>query len=347
MTREEILRWIVGAAIAVGAGLLGLLGRRFVVGRLARLFQKTRTDLDDALLSAVSPHVPFWFLTLGVTLGVRYAHPDAVIVARFDRFALAGFLLSLTLALASLLTHVIVGRANRWPGGMPATTLTRNAIRIAVIAVGLLLVLGNLGISIAPLLTALGVGSLAVALALQPTLSNLFAGFHVTLARRIRLGDFVELEAGQRGYVADIGWRSTQIRELSNNLVIVPNARLAEVIVRNYSLPEGEQAALVEVGVAYDSDLAEVERVTLDAARETQRAIPGAISEFEPFIRYHTFAESSINFTVILRVREFVDRYLVMHEFIIRLHRRYKEAGIQIPFPQRVMHLAADRVQTR
>ncbi|HUK62273.1 MAG TPA: mechanosensitive ion channel domain-containing protein, partial [Dongiaceae bacterium] len=189
-------------------------------------------------------------------------------------------------------------------------------------------------------LTALGVGSLAVALALQPTLSNLFAGFHITLARRIRIGDFVELETGQQGYVADIGWRSTQIRELPNNLVIVPNARLAEVIVRNYSLPADEQSALVQVGVAYDSDLEQVERITVETAREVQRTVTGAVADFEPFIRYHTFADSSINFSVILRVKEFSDRYLVTHEFVKRLQKRYSASGIRIPFPQRVVHVA-------
>jgi small-conductance mechanosensitive channel len=346
MVRADVLRWVAAVGLALGCGLVGWLVRRMVAGRLARLFRRTDTDLDDALLGAVSPHVPFWFLALGVALGMRYAHADAGVVARVDRFALAAFLLSVTLALASFLTRVIASRTTRWPGALPATTLTQNAVRITVIALGLLVVLGNLGIAIAPLLTALGVGSLAVALALQPTLSNLFAGFHITLARRIRIGDFVELETGQQGFVADIGWRSTQIRELSNNLVIVPNARLAEVIVRNYSLPEGEQAALVQVGVAYGSDLDEVERVTIEAARETQRVVQGAVAEFEPFIRYHTLADSSINFTVILRVREFVDRYLVTHEFIKRLHRRYSEAGIQIPFPQRVVHLVADRGRT-
>ncbi len=336
------MRWVVAAALAAASGLLGWTVRRLVAGRLARLFHSSRTDLDDALLGAVAPQFPFWCLALGVIASVRYANPGAAVVARVDRLALAAFLFSVTLALSAFLTRVIANRSARWPGALPATTLTQNAVRISVIALGLLVVLGNLGIAIAPLLTALGVGSLAVALALQPTLSNLFAGFHITLARRIRVGDFVELEAGHQGFVADIGWRSTQIRELSNNLVVVPNSRLAEVIVRNYSLPEGEQAALVQVGVAYGSDLDEVERITIETARETQRDVSGAVPEFEPFIRYHTFADSSINFTVILRVREFVDRYLVVHEFIKRLHRRYGEARIQIPFPQRVVHLAAD-----
>jgi small-conductance mechanosensitive channel len=346
MTREVILRWLIGAAVSVGAGLAGWLVGRLVVGRIARLFRRTPTDLDDALLHAASPHLPFWFLTLGVVLAVRYAQADPAAVVWVDKAALAALVFSLTLAISSFLTRVIASRAGRWPGELPATTLTQNMVRIVVVGMGLLVILGNLGIAIAPVLTALGVGSLAVALALQPTLSNLFAGLSISLARRIRVGDFVEIETGEKGYVTDVGWRSTQIRELPNNLVIVPNSRLAGVIVRNYSLPEGEQATLVEMGVAYGSDLAEVERVTVEAAREIQRSVPGAVEGFEPFVRFHTFADSSINFTVILRGKEFVDRYLVKHEFIKVIHRRYAEAGIQIPFPQRVVHLAEEGRET-
>ncbi|HET6372298.1 MAG TPA: mechanosensitive ion channel family protein, partial [Candidatus Polarisedimenticolia bacterium] len=186
--------------------------------------------------------------------------------------------------------------------------------------------------------TALGVGSLAVALALQPTLSNLFAGVHLTVARPVRVGDFIELEGGRKGFVEDIGWRATRVRELPNNLVIVPNAKLAEMVLVNYAMPESEQAALVQVSVSYASDLAHVERVTVEVAREILTEVRGGVAEFEPFIRFHTFGDSSIDFTVILRVRGFTDRFLVVHEFVKRLHSRYGREGIEIPFPQRVLH---------
>jgi small-conductance mechanosensitive channel len=138
--------------------------------------------------------------------------------------------------------------------------------------------------------------------------------------------------------VADIGWRYTRIRVLPNNLIIVPNARVAEMMVTNYTLPEPEQAALVQVGVAYGADLGAVEQVTSEVAREVLQEVEGGVPGFEPFIRYHTFGDSSINFTVILRVKTFPDRYLVTHEFIKRLKARYRAEGIEIPFPQRVVH---------
>jgi small-conductance mechanosensitive channel len=92
--------------------------------------------------------------------------------------------------------------------------------------------------------------------------------------------------------------------------------------------------------VSYDSDLGHVERVTIEVGREVLREVPGGVAEFQPFIRYNAFAESSIQFTVILRAREVVDQYLLRHEFIKRLHARYRAEGIEIPFPQRTVHLS-------
>jgi small-conductance mechanosensitive channel len=340
MPHEALIRWLVGVGLVVGIWCLGWLFRRFALGRLAQLVRRTPTDLDEMLLDAIRPHIPLWFLLLGIMVGARYVEPDATRLAVVDKASLAILIASLTLGISSFLTRLVSRRAAHWPETLPSTTLVQNAVRIVVVGLGALIVLSNLGIAITPLLTALGVGSLAVALALQPTLSNLFAGFYIALARQIRVGDYVELETGQQGYVVDIGWRSTQIRELPNNLVVVPNARIAEIIVKNYALPVTEQSALVQVGVSYSSDLDQVERVTVDVAREIQRTVQGALPTFEPFIRYHTFGDSSINFSVILRVKEFTDRYLVTHEFVKRLHRRFEAEGIEIPFPQRVVHVA-------
>jgi len=109
--------------------------------------------------------------------------------------------------------------------------------------------------------------------------------------------------------------------------------------VINYYLPEKEMSVLVQVGVSYDSDLKKVERVTVEVGKEVMRGVPGGVPEFEPFIRYHTFADFSINFSVILRAKEFTDNFLIQHEFIKRLHQRFKEEGIEIPFPIRTIYM--------
>jgi small-conductance mechanosensitive channel len=336
---ESLTRALIAAGIALGSLLLGYIFRRFAAGRLHAIFKKSASDLDDLLLDAFRPHVPLWFFAGGLIAMLRYLGIHGAEGDLANRVILAAVILSITLGTSSFAGSLVARRASAWGGSLGATTLTQNAVRIVVVSLGALVVLSNLGIAITPILTALGVGSLAVALALQPTLTNLFAGIHISLAQQIRVGDYVELETGQQGFIADIGWRSTHIRELPNNLILIPNARLAEIIVRNYSLPEPEQAVLVQAGVSYNSDLAQVERVTCEVAKEVISEQPGGVTEFDPFIRFHTFGDSSINFTIILRGREFPDRYALTHEFVKRLHARYAKEGIEIPFPQRVVHM--------
>jgi small-conductance mechanosensitive channel len=196
-----------------------------------------------------------------------------------------------------------------------------------------------MGISITPLITALGVGGLAVALALQPTLSNLFAGVQIIISKQLEPGDWVETDSGAKGYVVDVSWRNTTIRELPNNLIIVPNSILANSVITNFSRPQKKMSVVIEVGVSYDSDLARVERVTIEVAKKVVKEVQGGEAEFEPILRYHTFSDFSINFSVILRVKEYINKYLVRHEFIKALHKRYNEEGIEIPFPIRTVHM--------
>ncbi|WP_354635966.1 mechanosensitive ion channel domain-containing protein [Planktothricoides raciborskii] len=218
-------------------------------------------------------------------------------------------------------------------GFLPLTSLFENLTRLLIFIIGFLIILQSLGISITPLLTALGVGGISVGLALQSTLSNIFCGINLIMSRKVNPGDYVKLETGEEGYVTDVTWRHTTIREYPNNLIIVPNAELVASTFKNYHLPEKTMLILVEVGVSYDSDLEKVERVTLEVAKEIMRDVPGGVSNFKPFIRYHSFGYFSINFTVYMEVKEFIDHLLIKHEFIKKLFKRYQIEGITIPYP--------------
>ncbi len=120
-------------------------------------------------------------------------------------------------------------------------------------------------------------------------------------------------------------------------MVVVPNQKIATSIITNYALPETECSMLVAVGVSYDSDLDHVEKITVAVAKEVLRDTDGAVKDFDPFIRYNAFGESSIQFNVILRIKNVVDQHLIRHEFIKRLHMRYRDEGIKIPFPTRTI----------
>src|ERR1043166_280644 len=143
------------------------------------------------------------------------------------------------------------------------------------------------------------------------------------------LGDG-QLASGEEGYIQDVTWRYTTIRQLSDNLTIVPNAKLATTTLTNYYLPAMETAVLVPLTVANDSDLAQVEKVSLDVARAVMQQVAGGIDGFEPFVRFNGFAKPGVALTVVLRGREIVDQHLIQHEFIKRLHQRYRTEGIHL-----------------
>jgi small-conductance mechanosensitive channel len=317
--------------------LIGHVVKFVVCRRFKALAARTSGRWDDVLIDELSKRVPTWAVLAGLYVAAGLWNLPPNLNNTLTKLLFVLLTLSLTFFAAALVTRFSVVYSSTLEEALPVTSLTQNIARGVVVTIGLLIVLNGLGLSITPILTALGVGGLAVALALQDTLANLFAGIYVTLAGQIRVGDYVKLDSGAEGYVADIGWRSTRLRMLPNNLVLVPNSKLSQAIVTNFYLPDRELAVLVQVGVDYSSDLRYVERVTSEVAQETLREVPGGVAEFTPFIRYHTFGDSSINFTVIMRAREYADQHILKHEFIKRLHARYAREGITIPFPIRTI----------
>lgn len=216
--------------------------------------------------------------------------------------------------------------------------LIRRFALILVYVIGLLVLLDYHEISISPLIAGLGIGGLAIALALQPTLSNFFAGAQIVSDRVVHVGDYIELEDGTiRGYVTDVGWRSTRIRTPFNNMLIVPNSRLAESIVTNYYGPTMEMAVLVNCGVSYNADLPTVENIALGVAREVIQELDEADKSFEPWFAYEEFGDSNINFWIWLQAKDRIASFRVKSEIIKRLKASLDEEGITINYPARLL----------
>ncbi len=333
------------AAVVVGSVVIGLVIRWYVQRRLVAWAARTAWRYDDALVQSLRRPILHGAVLAGLAVAASLATLPETVEPLVEPVLLSGVILTVTLWVGDLSGRLL---ARSQAGGVSSHTtgVIRNVVRIAVFLVGAMVLLGTLGISITPVLTTLGIGGLAVALGLQETLSNIFAGIHITLARNIRPGDFVRLETGEEGTVEDIGWRAARVRVLANNAVIIPNSRLAQSIVINFDQPSKELAVLVDVGVHYASDLERVERVTIEVAAEVMRTVAGGVADFQPFIRYNRLNDSSIDFTVILRATSFTDNYLIKHEFIKRLVSRYAREGIVIPFPIRALNLDQERAAT-
>jgi small-conductance mechanosensitive channel len=332
-------QFILPAVFIVTGLIAGLIFEKVISKKLRQLSLRTKWEGDEIIMAGLRGIGAFWFIAAGVYAALLNIPVRETLLNILQKVLLAAVIFSATLFLAKIVVGFIGLYARKKEGILPSTTIITNLAKLLVFVLGVLIILQSLGISITPVLTALGVGGLAVALALQDTLSNLFSGLYLIVSRQIKPGDYIKLDSGEEGYVADISWRNTTIRALANNMIVVPNSKLAAAIITNYNQPGKEMGLIIPVGVSYDSDLEYVEQVTLEVAKEVMRLTPGSAPEFEPAVRFHTFGESSIDFSVILRVREFVDQYLLKHHFIKRLHERYRQAGIEIPFPIRTVYI--------
>jgi len=346
-----LLTWDLLRASAIFGGflLLALLVRLLWMRLVGSRLERTGMGLDDSVVLAVRGLVTWGLVLLGfycalASLRAAQANPRTIdILGRI--LAIAWVLLAIWTLLrgfTAVMRWFVQHAARRSHGARDVTYqshLIGKTVHVVVIAVGLLYILRLAGVDISPLLASGAIGGLAVALALQDTLTNLFAGIYLTIDRPARVGDFIRLETGQEGYVEDIGWRHTVVRVPTNNVVVIPNTKLSQAVITNYSLPRRDMVLSVDCGVGYDSDLDYVESVTLDVARSVQQDTEGADRQIEPAVRWKEFADSAITFTVVLRVNEFQAQHAVRSAFMKALHRRFQKEGIEIPFPMRTVLL--------
>ena len=248
--------------------LAGYVVRKILFKRLLNLAGKTTSPLDDVIISAIKGPSLIWLLMLAIYFAIRISGIPEDIADTLGKFLLVSGIFSVTIVINNIVGKVVKIYSREIESTLPVTSLTQNFSRILIFGTGILIILGSLGITITPILATLGVGGLAVALALQDTLSNLFSGFHIMMARQVKVGDFIKLESGEEGYVTDINWRTTRVKMLPNNEVLIPNSRLAQAVITNYYLPDKELAVLVQAGVHYDSDLKKVEKVTCEVAKQ-------------------------------------------------------------------------------
>ncbi len=338
------LEILLMGGIALGTMAAGYVLEKIVFHRLSKWAGKTETEIDDFIIDLIRKPFIFWCLLLGLWIGQRVVALPPKILQVTETVLLCLFLLSITVVAGKGIAGLIGFYSRRKNSEIAVTSVIQNVARVLVIVVGLLIILESVGINVAPLLTVLGVGSLAIALALQDTLSNLFAGIYIALARTVRIDDYIRLESGQEGYVVDIGWRATQIRSVQNTIIIIPNARLSQSIVTNFHLPEKHIPVNIGISFGYDEDVERIERVVLE---ETRKAIEGGLSGLrsspEPYFRFIPgFGAYSLDSTLTVYVEEFYDQYFVQHELRKRILNRFRIEGIRMPFPTRVVQLQSD-----
>ena len=230
-------------------------------------------------------------------------------------------------------------------GDISQSSLLNTLFKVLVYASSALIILDELGISIAPIVTAMGVGGMAIAFGVQESVANIFSGLHLIITNQVKINDFIKLSSGAEGRVTDINLRYTTITPAADgSVIIIPNKDIAGAMMTNFSRPRQDVGIVINMGVGYESDLDLVERVTLEVAKDVQRRFDDydpndASSKLHPAVLYQEFGESSINFWAVLHATDYTKQLKIKHEFIKEITRRYREENINIPFPIRTIML--------
>ena len=335
----------VAIGIVIASFVIAFLVRR-VLKLIGTFTAKTKTQIDEIVLKNISLPIQLLIVTFGSFFAVKYYQSDFAIgaISVLQIFSILWiiaitFLVSrIVKALFEVYTYELKEKLHRKIDDTIFNIL-RKLINFSIWIIALSIILKQFGIEVTPLLAGLGIAGIAVAMALKDTLSNFLSAIYITADRPMKLGDYIELDAKTAGYVVDIGWRTTRLKTWDHNYLILPNSKIAESVFRNYNAPKTEMTTLVSCGVSYDSDLKKVEKVALDVAKKVQKSVDGTIKEYEPSLRFREFADSAINFTVSLRVKNRESRGRVVHEFIKALKTSFDKENIEIPFPQMDIHM--------
>ena len=315
-------------------------------------------SLDAQVLSTINGPAVLFFVILGLMLAYQVLasiyHPAFEFLAHNREWAFRIWLVIVAIEVSYLASHVLQALMVWYLENIALRTATnldekllpqvRRVTPIVVYSLGVLMALDLVGISITPLVAGLGIGGIAVALALQPTLSNFFSGTYLITEGELNEGDFVELDGGPSGFVMDVGWRSTKVRDRFNNLIMIPNSKMIDSIMTNYYSHTRLMTVIVACGVSYESDLRRVEEVVLEVATGVRDDLEEAVDDYEPLIYFTDFGESNIDFVALLQADDRAASFVVRHELIKRLHDRFNREGIQINYPVRRVVMPPDVV---
>jgi small-conductance mechanosensitive channel len=332
---EQWWKAVLPLGVLVACVVAGFIIRKALFAWVRGWSARTGHHLDTVFVPVLRTPLIIWALILGLDLATRSSELPRKYVAPFNTGLEMLWIISLTIIAAQLSGNLVRMYSFRASGVENTTTLTKTLTQIVVFLLGLVVLLNHLRVDIRPLLTALGVGGLAVALALQDTLANLFAGFYISVSSQIRLGDYVKLNTGEEGYVTDITWRSTTLRALANNYIFIPNSKLAQAIVTNYNLPSRSMGMNVTVRVGFEEDTDRIERMMVEEALKEK--VAGLITDPPPNVSWNPgIGDSSIQLSLNFQVEEFVNQYGVQSELRKRIFRRFKREGIALPYPTQV-----------
>ena len=345
---NPILFWVKEAVVALlilfAFWCLSRLVRRLVLVWASRFTAFTRTDLDDRILQRIAPPLELLFLLAGAYYAVR----SLPLVEKIESIA-SGVIFVVNVTIIAFIAYRVADELLKWYAtrveerhgvfNRQLLPLVEKLISIFLVGTALIITLKHFNYDVLSLVTALGIGSLAIGMAAKDTLANMISGFTLMLDRPFRIGDRIQLTNGLWGDVVDIGLRSTKIKTVDNTYLIIPNSDLCNSTVVNLAFPDLRAKGRINIGVGYDSDIAKVKGILVETALE----VPEVLREPVPEAFFTSFGDHALNTSLFFWVDDYSQVFSVTDKVNSLLLTRLQDNGIVIPYPIRTVQLEKDR----
>ncbi len=311
--------------------IISFIIRSFLIRLLKSIARKTETKIDDIILNTLRIPSLFWILVISFHISSKFSTLPEKHLYLIEKISFSLIIISFTVFLANLTTRLIkfyLKEKNLPEANIGIIFVILNFI---IYITGFLFILSYFNISITPLITTLGIGGLAVGLALKDTLANFFSGLYILMEKKIKVGDFIELENGKKGYVENINWRTITLRTLSNDSIVIPNEKLAQSIIINYAFPMEITRVSIKIPISYDTDIDKFEKVVLEEVEKFQDN--KIVKDISPVLRFIPgFGDSALEYTLFVYAVNYEASFYVESELRKRLFKRLKAEGIEISY---------------
>ena len=310
----------------------------FIDKVLRRFVSFTKSDVDDRIIDIIHRPIYFTIIIIGCIFAVIHMQPPskAIFYSNGILYTFVAILWTITIIkIANALIEHFIYKATEATGLREIVPLVENVFKIVMVVVLFIVILSIWQINITPLLASAGIAGIAIAIAAKDTLANFFGGISVFIDRPYKIGDYVDLDSGERGEVVEIGIRSTRMKTRDDILITIPNSIIANSKIINESAPIPHFRVRIPVGVSYGSDIDLVEKTLLETAANNSNIQ----TEPAPRVRFREFGDSALLFELLCWAKKPALRGLTIHELNSAIYKRFNESGITIPFPQRDVHI--------
>jgi len=308
---------------------------------LLKLSEKTKTKVDDLLIKKTNRPISFLLLLIGIKLAL------VPLQLKEEVSHLVNGLISsiVVILIVFVVIYIFDTLIEFWVKGWATRTKSRVDVnllglfhrfsRIVIMLLGLLFILQVWGIQIGPLLASLGIAGIAIAFALQNTLGNIFGGISLIIDKTVKKGDIVKLDSGESGMVYDVGIRSTKIKTWDNELITIPNGKLADSKVHNVSQPDPSIRINIELGVEYGSNPEKVKKLIID----TVKKIKDVMKDPGPVVWFLEMGDFALKFRLMFWVDDLSKKWPTHQEAMTNIYKALNKAKIGIPFPTRTLYM--------